>query len=322
MIVGSGKFKYRVNADWAKLPEGWSFKEVGGVGCDSRDNVYVFNRGEHPMMVFDREGNFLRAWGEGLFPRAHGLHMAPDNTVFLTDDADHSVRQCTLEGKVLLTLGTPGKPAPFMSGEPFHRCTHTALSPKGEIYVSDGYGNACVHKYTPDGKLIKTWGEAGTDPGQFNIVHNIATDADGWVYVADRENHRVQVFDGNGKYETQWNNLHRPCALCCCGGKQPNFIIGELGPGMPVNLKAPNLGPRLTIVDAKGKGAGGLGGENGPGLETGKFLAPHGIALDSRGDIYIGEVGVTNWKTSFPDTPMPAEVKATRCLQKLERVQS
>jgi hypothetical protein len=204
-----------------------------------------------------------------------------------------------------------------MSGEPFHRCTHTALSPKGEIYVSDGYGNACVHKYTPDGKLLMTWGEPGTDPGQFNIVHNIAADADGWIYVADRENHRVQVFDGNGKYETQWNNLHRPCALCCCGGKKPNFIVGELGPGMPVNLKYKNLGPRLTIVNSEGKKIGRLGGEDGPGLETGKFLAPHGIALDSKGDIYLGEVGVTNWKTSFPDTPMP---KVVRCLQKLERV--
>ncbi|HYS85238.1 MAG TPA: hypothetical protein VEN78_09590, partial [Bradyrhizobium sp.] len=150
-----------------------------------------------------------------------------------------------------------------------------------------------------------------------NIVHNIVTDQDGWVYVADRENHRVQVFDGNGKYEAQWNNLHRPCALHCCGGKQPNFIVGELGPGMPVNRNAPNLGPRLTIVDAKGKRIARLGGENGPGLETGKFLAPHGIALDSKGDIYLGEVGVTNWKTSFPDTPMPAVV---RCLQKLEKV--
>ena len=118
----------------------------------------------------------------------------------------------------------------------------------------------------------------------------------------------MQVFDGNGKYETQWNNLHRPCALHCCGGKQPNFIIGELGPGMPVNRKVPNLGPRLTIVDAKGKRIARLGGENGPGLETGKFLAPHGIALDSKGDIYVGEVGVTDWKTSFPDTPMPPEV--------------
>jgi len=200
MIVGNGDYRYRVNADWAKLPDGWSFKEVGGVGVDSRDNVYVFNRGDHPMMVFDRDGNFLRSWGEGQYPRAHGVHVTPDDTMFLTDDGGHFVRKVTLDGKVLLELGVPGKPAPFMSGEPFHRCTHTALSAKGGIYVSDGYGNSRVHKYSPDGKLLMSWGEPGTDPGQFNIVHNICCDADGWVYVADRENHRVQVFDGDGKF--------------------------------------------------------------------------------------------------------------------------
>jgi hypothetical protein len=128
------------------------------------------------------------------------------------------------------------------------------------------------------------------------------------------------VFDGDGRYEAQWHDLHRPCALCCCGGKHPTFVVGELGPGMPVNRKVPNLGPRLSIVDAQGKRVARLGGEEGPGLESGKFLAPHGIALDSKGDIYVGEVGVTNWKTSFPDDEMPAVVRATRCLQKLERV--
>ena len=227
------------------------------------------------------------------------------------------MRRCTTAGKIELTIGVPGKPAPFMSGEPFHRCTHTALSPKGEIYVSDGYGNARVHKFSPAGKLIMSWGESGTEPGQFNIAHNIATDDDGWVYVADRENHRVQVFDGNGKYETQWNNLHRPCGLYCCRGKTPTFVIGELGPGMRVNLKAPNLGPRLSIVDAKGKLIARLGGKEGPGLEAGKFIAPHGLALDSKGDIYVGEVSYTNWNTSFPDTPMK---RPLRSLQKLERV--
>ena len=234
-ILGSGEHRYRVVENWAKLPDGWNLTDVASVAVDSKDRIYVFNRGAHPMVVLDRDGNFLRSWGEGLFNRAHGLHIDADDNLYCTDDGDHTVRKCSTDGKVLLTIGIPNKPAPFMSGEPFHRCTHTALSPKGEIYVSDGYGNACVHKYTPDGKLIKSWGEPGTDPGQFNIVHNIVTDADGWVYVADRENHRVQVFDGNGKYETQWNNLHRPCALHCCGGKHPNFIIGELGPGMPVN---------------------------------------------------------------------------------------
>jgi hypothetical protein len=180
MIVGEGRFKYRVNADWARLPDGWSFKEVGGVGVDGNDNVYVFNRGEHPMMVFDRTGNFLRSWGEGQYPRAHGVHMAPDDTMFLTDDGGHFVRKVRLDGKMLLELGVPGKPAPYMSGEPFHRCTHTALSPKGEIYVSDGYGNSRVHKYSPNGKLLMSWGGPGTGEGEFNIVHNICTDADGW----------------------------------------------------------------------------------------------------------------------------------------------
>jgi hypothetical protein len=232
-VLGSGEHRYRVVENWAKLPEGWNLTDVASVAVDSKDRIYVFNRGAHPMVVLDREGNFIRSWGEGLFSRAHGLHIDADDHLYCTDDGDHTVRKCSDDGKVLLTIGIPNKPTPFMSGEPFHRCTHTALSPKGEIYVSDGYGNACVHKFTPDGKLIKTWGEPGTDPGQFNIVHNIATDTEGFVYVADRENHRVQVFDGNGKYEAQWNNLHRPCALHCCGGKQPNFIIGELGPGMP-----------------------------------------------------------------------------------------
>ena len=171
-----------------------------------------------------------RAGARGCFKRAHGLHIDADDNLYCTDDGDHTVRKCTTDGKVLLTIGIPDKPAPYMSGEPFNRCTHTALSPKGEIYVSDGYGNACVHKYTPDGKLMKTWGEPGTDPGQFNIVHNIATDADGWVYVADRENHRVQVFNGNGKYETQWNNLHRPCALCCTGGKNRSSSSASSAP--------------------------------------------------------------------------------------------
>jgi hypothetical protein len=317
VVLGSGEHRYRVVENWAKLPDGWNLTDVAAVGVDSKDRIYVFNRGEHPMVVLSRDGSFIKSWGEGLFRRAHGLHIDSGDNLYCTDDGDHTVRKCTPDGKVLLTIGVPDKPAVFMSNEPFHRCTHTALSPRGDIYVSDGYGNACVHKFTPDGKLIKTWGEPGTDEGQFNLVHNIVTDEDGWVYVADRENHRVQVFDGEGKYETQWNNLHRPCALCCCGGKKPNFIVGELGSGMPVNRQYRNIGPRLTIVDSQGKKVGRLGGENGPGLDVGKFLAPHGIALDSKEDIYLGEVGVTNWKTSFPDTPMP---KVVRCLQKLERV--
>lgn len=319
VILGEGEFTYEANEDWAKLPDGWEFGDAAAIGVDRQDRVYVFNRGAHPMIVFDRDGNFIKSWGEGVFHRPHGVHMGPDDTVYCTDDGDHSVRKCTLDGKVLLEMGIPGKPAPFLSGDPFHRCTHTALSPKNEIYVSDGYGNARIHKFSPDGKLLLSWGEAGSGEGEFNIPHNICCDAEGWIYVADRENHRVQVFDGNGKYETQWNNLHRPCAIyCSCrAGKQPQFVIGELGPSLAVNLKVPNLGPRLSIVDAKGQRIARIGGENGPGLETGKFMAPHGVTMDSRGDIYLGEVAYTNWPQSFPGTTMPRHV---RSLQKLARV--
>jgi hypothetical protein len=317
-VLGSGEHRYRVVEDWAKLPEGWEFKDVAAVACDRRDRVYVFNRGEHPMMVFDRDGSFLRSWGEGTFPRAHGLHIDAEDNLYLTDDGGHFVRKCTPEGKVLLELGVPGQPAPFMSGKPFHRCTHTALSPKGEIYVSDGYGNARVHKYSPDGKLLFSWGEPGSDAGQFNVAHNIATDEEGWVYVADRENHRVQVFDAKGKYETQWNNMHRPCGLYCCRGAKPQFIIGELGPGMNINRDYPNLGPRLSIIDAEGRLIARLGGEQGPGLETGRFIAPHGLAVDSRGDIYVGEVSYTEYPRLFPGRNIPFRM---RSLQKLVKEQ-
>lgn len=316
-ILGSGDYRYRVVEDWAKVPDGWELMDVAAVGVDSKDNVYVFNRGKHPMMVFDVDGNFLRTWGDGLFACPHGLYIGPDDVLYCTDDGQHTVRTFTPDGKLLMTIGIPGKPAPYMSGEPFYRCTHTALSPDNDIYVSDGYGNACVHKFTPDGKLLKTWGESGSGPGQFNLVHNIVTDDDGWIYVADRENHRVQIFDGEGNYETQWNILHRPCGLFMQRGSSPTCFVGELGPGLRVNLKAPNLGPRVSVVSSKGELLARLGGEDGAGLEVGKFLAPHGIALDSRGDIYVGEVSYTNWKTSFPNDKMPRPV---RSLQKLEKV--
>jgi DNA-binding beta-propeller fold protein YncE len=214
VVLGAGDHRYEVHDGWAKLPPGREFNaDVAAVGVDARDQVYAFNRGRHPMVVFDRDGNFLRSWGEGLFHRAHGVHVAPDETLWLTDDGDHTVRHCTLDGKVLATIGIPNAPRPYMSGEPFHRCTHTALSPEGDLYVSDGYGNARVHRFSPDGRPLLSWGEPGTDPGQFNIPHNICCDADGWVYVADRENHRIQVFDGRGRFETQWHDMHRPSGL-------------------------------------------------------------------------------------------------------------
>jgi DNA-binding beta-propeller fold protein YncE len=312
VTLGTANYTYEVVENWAKLPEGWSFKEVASVGVDANDNVYAFNRGAHPMMVFDRHGNFLRSWGEGVFPRAHGITVSPDETLFCTDDGDHTVRKCTLDGKVLFTLGVSGKPAPFMSGDPFNRCTHVAIDPRsGDFYVSDGYGNARVHKYAPDGTLLLAWGESGTDPGQFNIVHNIATDSAGWVYVADRENHRIQVFDPNGKFETQWVNMARPCGLYIDQATDIAYV-GELGVAIASNAQALGVGPRISLYDTKGNVLARLG--NKPeGEAPGQFIAPHGICIDSRGDIYVGEV---SWTHTGSRLNPPREI---RSLQKLAR---
>jgi DNA-binding beta-propeller fold protein YncE len=317
MTLGTGDYRYEVIEDWGHLPDGWSLQDVAAVAVDHKDQVYVFNRGAHPMIVFDREGNFLRSWGEGVFTRAHGIHIGPDESLYCTDDGDHTVRKCTLDGKVLLTIGISGEPAPYMSGEPFHRCTHTALSPRGDIYVSDGYGNARIHQYSPDGKLRKSWGQPGTGPGEFNLPHNLCCDPDGWIYVADRENHRVQVFDGGGKYETEWHNLHRPCGMVMEAKRQPLCYIGEIGPTLPINRDAPNLGPRISIVDHEGKLLSRFGAAHAGYERPDQFIAPHGMAVDSRGDIYVGEVSYTTWRYVYPDKDVPAHL---RTLRKLVRV--
>ena len=309
--LGSGQFSYEVIVDWEKLPDGYRWKEVAGVITDKKNNVYVFNRGDHPMMVFDSDGNFIKSWGEGVFTRAHGVTLGPDDTLYCTDDGDHTVRQCTLDGEVLMTIGIPGQPAGMFSGDPFNRCTHVALDPdNGDLFVSDGYGNSRVHKYSPDGKLIKSWGEPGTDAGQFNIAHNIATDRDGYVYVADRENHRIQVFDRNGNFETMWANVHRPCGIYISDDQR--VYVGELGWGMAVNRELPNIGPRVSVLNTSGKVLARLG--NGYGLEPGQFIAPHGICLAPDQSIYVGEVAHTNM--SHTTTP-PDNV---RSFQKLEKV--
>jgi len=300
-LLGKGKYQYRVAEGWGELPPDIKFGDAAGVAIDGRDNVYVFNRGAHPVIVFDRNGKFLRSWGQDAgFVRPHGASMGPDEKLYLTDDDGQFVRVFTLDGKLLQTIGTPKVAATRFSGEPFNRCTHTALSPQGDIYVSDGYQNARVHKFSPDGKLQFSWGEIGTAPGQFNLVHNVACDDDGWVYVADRENHRVQVFDGKGKYQTQWNNLMRPCGLFVARGSNPLAFIGELGPETAATLTkdVPNLGPRVTIASNKGDVLAYLGTQT-IGEGPGQFIAPHGIAVDSRGDIYVAEVSNIYWSILF-----------------------
>jgi DNA-binding beta-propeller fold protein YncE len=295
-------FGYEADDGWAKVPADRAWTEVAGVAADSQDRVYVFNRGAHPVMVFAREGAFLFSWGEGLFVRPHGIFVGPDNSVYCTDDTDHTVRKFTPDGRLLLTLGTSGKPSNtgatsmdfrtiVRAGPPFHYPTNVALSPEGDLYVCDGYGNARVHKFSADGRLLFSWGEPGSAPGQFRIPHGIAVDRQGQVYVADRENSRIQVFDSDGKYLREWTDVARPCQVFI--DAEENVYVAELGfragmwPGTSAFADAP--GGRVSIFNAGGELRARWGGGRNP-CAPGDFFAPHGICTDSRGDLYVAEV--------------------------------
>ena len=311
-VLGSGRVTYEVSGEnWGNLPEGWFYKEATSVDVDSKDNVYVFNRGNHPMIVFDREGEVLRSWGEGAFTNPHGVTVAPDDTIWLVDNGDHSIRHFTKDGKLLLTIAEGHKQSPLMSGKPVNGPTRVAIDPRnGEILVADGYGNARVHRFSADGeKLLRSWGESGTDPGQFNIVHDIESDTDGRIYVADRENHRVQIFDTEGKYLDQWKNMHRACGIYL-DLEEGICYIGELGTDLEVNQSVRNIGPRLSLYDLKGNLLARFG-DNGKGEDPGQFVAPHGIVVDSRKDIYVAEVSYSQLGRRLDP---PREVRSFRKL--------
>lgn len=261
MSYGVGKYTYEL-ADWhAKYPGGWQPIEVNGLSIDSQGRLYAFNTGEYPVTVFDREGNFLNAWGKEYFTHIHGSCIGPDDSLYVADDGNHTVGKFTTNGKLLMMLGKKGQPSDTgytlvdatgkklnifeaitttkRSGPPFNAPTDVALSPKGEIYVSDGYGNARVHKFTPEGKLLFSWGEPGKGPGQFVVPHGIAVDKRGRVLVADRHNNRIQIFDDKGKYLSEWGELALPTDIFI--DRDQIVYVSELMPA------------RVSIFDINGK---------------------------------------------------------------------
>lgn len=294
------KIAYEVIENWEKLPEGWKFVEVAGVATDSRDRVYAFNRGEHPMIVFDSDGNFLKSWGEGIFTNPHGIFIGPDDTVYLADNFDHTVRIFTTEGQLLRTLGEANKPADTgfdpgktpvqFGGGPFNRVTNACLSSSQELYVSDGYGNARVHKFTSELEYEFSWGEPGTGPSEFRLPHAIVLDSDDRVLVADRENSRVQVFTSSGEYITEWNNVIRPDDLFI--DADGILYVAELGqiagrsPDVEILPHMPHA--RVSLMDLDGNIIHRFGGADP--VKPGNFFAPHGIWADSNGDLYVAEV--------------------------------
>ena len=297
--------RYEVVEGFFKRPRKWTFVEVADVDVDADDNVYVFSRGPRPVMIFDRDGNFLDHWGElgeRYFTNPHGLTVGTDGAVYTADTGDHTVRKWTRDGKPLLVLGQPHHNAPEQSGLPFNQPTKVDVASNGDIYVTDGYGNARVHVFDASGTLRRSWGARGNGPGQFDLPHGLFVDrGDGdRLYVADRYNDRVQIFTSGGEHIGEWRDLALPNNV----RRAPDgaFAVAELGHRVSVvdrdGRVLARFGDEGAVLDdsptarlalATSPAAGRRGKvrhEPGPG----RCCAPHGIAVDSRGGIYVAEV--------------------------------
>ena len=274
--VGTGKYTYELIQDWAKLPRRRTFGTVTSVATDSQDRVYVFQRAEPPVVVFDRNGKYLSSWGNGNFVKPHGIFIAND-IVYLTDREGSTAMKYTLDGKPLQIIGThgvysdtgcekSGDVCPRSAG-PFNYLTEMVPSPSGDLYISDGYRNARVHRFSRDGRLISSWGEPGKGgPNQFHLPHSLIVGRDGRVYVCDRENSRVQVFTADGRYVTMWTDMHRP--LDITQDRDGIFYTSE----RPENGRP----AQISVLDGQGKV-----------LARWPSRSAHGSWVDSHGDIYL-----------------------------------
>ena len=275
--VGSGAFTYEYIQDWPKLPPGEALGVVSTVATDSQDRVYAFQRQDPPVMVFDRDGNYLNRWGIGAISDPHGMTIV-DDIVYVTDRSDHVAVKFTLDGKPLQVIGdrgvhsdtgceNPGDLCPRAAG-PFNYCTEMAPHPSGDIYVSDGYRNARVHRFSASGDLIQSWGEPGkTDPGQFHLPHSLLIDPEGKVYVCDRANRRVQIFSPDGEFITMWTGMGGPDNLV--RDSDGIFYIAEQ-------------------ADESGHSHCSIWDGDGNVLERWPIRHAHGLWVDSHGDIYLG----------------------------------
>jgi DNA-binding beta-propeller fold protein YncE len=288
--------------------------DATSVAVDSQDRVIVFNRGPVPLVVFDRDGNYLSSWGAGDYHAPHGVTVDADDNIWLVDtggsylgEGGHVVEKRTLEGELLLRIGQRDTHAERYSGEPFNGPTDVAIHPRtGELFITDGYGNARVHRYSPDGEHLASWGATGSDPGQFDLPHGIAFIDDDHVVVCDRENFRVQVFTTEGVFVDQWH-AHHPGAIRAAGDR---LYLAELGP-IFYQWKVPNLGCRIRILDLEGNDVDRFGAPD-PGTGPDQFVAPHGLAIDSRGDVYVAEVSKTWLAFVGQEVPLGSEVVSLR----------
>jgi hypothetical protein len=313
LMTATESIRFELVPGWEKCPPGaeYSHEDVAAVACDSRDRVYLHTRKGDRVMVYAQDGTFLRKWGDGLFGRAHGLTIH-DDVVYATDDRDSVVRVFDLDGRFLRRLGEPGKVSDtgyhfprqatihhnetvLRAAGPFNCCCNIAVAPDGDIFVADGYGNARIHHFSAQGELRHGWGEVGTGPGQFHLPHGIAMDRDGNVIVCDRENDRLQFFDRSGRFLTMWTNVLRPTDVVV--DRDGRVYVSELwrpmepGQGSFVHGYARHdLPGRVTVFSAQGKVLARWGADSANRAAPGNFIAPHGLALDSKGSLYVAEV--------------------------------
>lgn len=263
---------YRVVPNWPDLPAGWNFGEVAGVVVDARGHVYVFHRGPHPIMEFESGGKFVRAWGDGLITRAHTVRVDRDGNLWAIDVGAHVVLKMNPQGRIIFQLGRQNVPG--VGHGNFNQPTDVAFTPNGDFYVSDGYGNSRVVKFSADGKYLFEWGKKGSGEGEFTLPHAVVLDGRGRVYVSDRSNSRIQVFDAGGKFLTQWANI---------GG----FSGLEMLPDQRLWAAG---GSRVVLFNLEGQVVGNLAPA---GKLPGQVDAAHGIAVSSAGEVYVAEL---NWR--------------------------
>ncbi len=310
--------RFELVPNWEKCPEGdeYSHEDVAAVACDSKDRVYLHTRNAHRVMVYDEDGNFIKKWGDGVFGRAHGMTIK-DDICYCTDDIQSVIRVFDLDGNFQWQLGEPfkvtdtgygnirGRKAEIHHNEfveramgPFNCCCNVAVASNGDIFVADGYGNARIHHFDKDGNLLNSWGEVGTEPGQFHLPHGIALDNDENVIVCDRENDRLQFFTREGEFIKEWTDVLRPTD--CTVDEDGLIYVSELwrpaepGQGSFVHgFPDTDLPGRVTVFYPDGTIAARWGADSDNRTAPGNFIAPHGLALDSKGSLYVAEVSTT-----------------------------
>ena len=261
------------------LPEGMKMGASSGVAFDAQGHMWVLNRGEHPLMEFDGSGKLLRAMGEGMFNRGHGLRIAPDGSIWTTDVQGHTVMKWSTKGEVVLTLGTRGQSGNWDEAagtrllfEP----ADIAFAPNGDVFIVQGHGrgDGRVLRFTNAGKFITVWGGKGSEPGKFDQPHSILVTPQNQLLVGDRENRRVQVFDLDGKYIKEWKFKGLPCGLL-------------VGPDRQIYL-ATGFSGQILRLNADGK-AVAMMGQPGPGPALGEFGEAHYMAIAPNSDIYVAD---------------------------------